>query len=723
MKAPLDVSRRRFLAAGAVLGGGLVIGFSVPSVRRLLDGQPVEAATAAEPAPFIPNAFLRIGADDSVTVLLAHSEMGQGVWTSLALLIAEELDADWTRIRVEHAPAAPAYGIAMLGGMQGTVGSRSVRAEFLRYRQAGAAARAMLMQAAAARWQVPVDVLRTDSGTVLHEGRRLRYGELVHEAAALPVPAADALRLKDAHDWKWIGKGARRLDAADKITGRARFGIDVKLDGLLTAVVARAPAFGARMVSFDDSAARAVPGVRQVFAVPSGVAVLADHYWAAKRGREALKIEWQGGDAALESAGLMRDFARLAREPGPIALEAGDVDAAMAQAHRVVEAEYRLPYLAHTPMEPLNCTVRIGSDGCDVWVGTQMQTLAQRTVAQITGLEPAQVRIHTTFLGGGFGRRAVQDFVAEATHVARAAGAPVKTMWSREDDVRGGYYRSGFVHRIRVGLDRAGRPLAWRHGMAGQSNHPEREGVHPTSVEGVVDSPYVLGAGARRVVAHSPRTSVPVWYWRSVGHSHSAFAMESMIDELAHASGQDPLAYRMLLLKDAPRHRRVLEVAAQRFGWDRRPQAGRGHGIAVHACFGSVAAQAVEVSLQDGAIRVHRVVCAIDCGVAVNPDNVRAQMESAIVYGLSAALHGRVTIERGTVRESNFHDYPALRMGQMPVIEVHVIDSGESPGGAGEPGTPPIAPAVANAVFQLTGTRLRELPLQLPQRRQTRPNA
>lgn len=723
MKAPLDVSRRRFLAAGAVLGGGLVIGFSVPSVRRLVEGQFSEAAMAAEPAPFIPNAFLRIGADDSVTVLLAHSEMGQGVWTSLALLIAEELDADWTRIRVEHAPAAPAYGIAMLGGMQGTVGSRSVRSEFLRYRQAGAAARAMLVQAAAARWQVPVDALRTDSGAVLHDGRRLRYGELVNEAAALPVPAADALRLKDARDWKWIGKGARRLDAADKITGRARFGIDVKLDGLLTAVVARAPVFGAKLVSFDDSAARAVPGVRQVLAVPSGVAVLADHYWAAKRGRDALKVEWQGGDTALGSAALLADFARLAREPGPIALEAGDVDAGMAQAHRQVEAEYRLPYLAHTPMEPLNCTVRIGPQGCDVWVGTQMQTLAQRTVAQIAGLEPAQVRIHTTFLGGGFGRRAVQDFVAEATHVARAAGAPVKTIWSREDDVRGGYYRSGFVHRIRVGLDRDGRPRAWRHGIAGQSNHPEREGIHPTSVEGVVDSPYVLAAPAHRVVAHSPRTPVPVWYWRSVGHSHAAFAMESMVDELAHASGQDPVAYRSRLLKDAPRHRRVLEVAAQRFGWERRPQAGRGRGIAVHACFGSVAAQAVEISLQDGAIRVHRVVCAIDCGVAVNPDNVRAQMESAIVYGLTAALHGHVTIVGGAVRESNFHDYPALRMAQMPVIEVHVVDSGESPGGAGEPGTPPIAPALANAVFQLTGARLRELPLTLPQRARTRASA
>lgn len=722
MKAPLDVSRRRFLAAGAVLGGGLVIGFSVPSMRRLADGA-VDDAMAAEPAPWTPNAFLRIGADDSVTVLLAHSEMGQGVWTSLALLIAEELDADWTRIRVEHAPAAPAYGIAMLGGMQGTVGSRSVRSEFLRYRQAGAAARAMLVQAAAARWQVPVDVLRTDSGAVVHDGRRLRYGELVHEAAALPVPAAEALRLKNAGDWKWIGKGARRLDAADKITGRARFGIDVKLDGLLTAVVARAPMFGAKLVSFDDSAARAVPGVRQVLAVPSGVAVLADHYWAAKRGRDALKVEWQGGDKALGSAALMADFARLAREPGPIALEAGDVDAGMAQARRTVEAEYRLPYLAHTPMEPLNCTVRFGPDGCDVWVGTQMQTLAQRTVAQIAGVEPAQVRIHTTFLGGGFGRRAVQDFIAEATHVARAAGAPVKTVWSREDDVRGGYYRSGFVHRIRVGLDRDGRPLAWRHGIAGQSNHPEREGVHLTSVEGVVDSPYVLGTSAHRVVAHSPRTAVPVWYWRSVGHSHAAFAMESMVDELAHASGQDPVAYRLRLLHGAPRHRRVLELAAQRFGWGRRPQPGRGHGIAVHACFGSVAAQAVEVSVRDGAIRVHRVVCAIDCGVAVNPDNVRAQMESAIVYGLSAALHGRVTIVDGAVRESNFHDYPALRIAEMPVIEVHVVDSGESPGGAGEPGTPPIAPAVANAVFQLTGARLRELPLTLPARARTRPTA
>ncbi|MGH8788161.1 MAG: molybdopterin cofactor-binding domain-containing protein [Cupriavidus necator] len=704
-------SRRRFLAAGAVLGGGLVIGFTVPVARRLLEAQAAESTTT-----FAPNAFLRIGADDSVTVLLAHSEMGQGVWTTLPLLIAEELDADWSRIRVEHAPAAPAYGNSAIGGMQATVGSSSIRTEFMRYRQAGAAARAMLLQAAAQRLKVPAASLHTENGAVVSGTQRLRYGELADEAGRLAVPDMAALALKPPGNWRWIGKGARRLDSLPKLTGRARFGMDVQFEGLLTAVVARAPLFGARVRSFDADAARAVRGVRQVVQVPSGVAVVADHYWAARQGRDALKVEWEPATgAAPDSERLLQDFARLAGEPGPVAAQAGDVAGGMQGAARVVEHEYRVPYLAHAAMEPLNCTVRIDAGGCDVWVGTQMQTLAQRTAAQAAGLAPEQVRIHTTFLGGGFGRRAVQDFIGEAVHVARAAGAAVKTVWSREDDMRGGYYRSAFVHRVRVGLDRAGVPVAWRHGLAGQSIHPDTAGVHKTSVEGVADSPYVTRCPAHRVEAHSPRTSVPVWYWRSVGHSHSGFVMESMVDELARAAGKDPLAYRRLLLKDDPRHLRVLDLAADKFGWGSRPPRGRGHGLAVHASFGSFCAQAVEVSVSNGAIRVHRVVCAIDCGIAVNPGNIRAQMEGAIVYGLSAALYGNIALKAGAAQPSNFHDYPVLRMPEMPRIEVHIVASTDAPGGVGEPGTPPIAPAVANAVFRLTGQRLRALPLQLRQ--------
>ncbi|WP_454752036.1 molybdopterin cofactor-binding domain-containing protein [Cupriavidus necator] len=708
MQALSNPSRRKFLAAGAVLGGGLVIGFTVPVARR----QPgVEAAVST--TTFAPNAFLRIGADDSITVLLAHSEMGQGVWTTLPLLIAEELDADWSRIHVEHAPAAPTYGNSAIGGMQATVGSSSIRTEFTRYRQAGAAARAMLLQAAAQRLNVPAASLRTDTGAVVNGTQRIRYGELADDAGRLAVPDAASLALKAPGEWKWIGKGARRLDNLPKLTGRAQFGIDVQFDGLLTAVVARAPTFGARVRSVDDGAARAVRGVRQVVQVPSGVAVVADHYWAARQGRDALKIEWEpAAGAAPDSDRLLQEFARLAGAPGPVAAEAGDVAVAMRGAAQVVEREYRVPYLAHAAMEPLNCTVRLGAEGCDVWVGTQMQTLAQRTAAQVSGLRPEQVRIHTTFLGGGFGRRAVQDFIGEAVHVAKAAGAPVKTVWSREDDMRGGYYRSAFVHRVRVGLDRAGLPVAWRHGIAGQSIHPDTPGVHKTSVEGVADSPYVTRCPAHRVEAHSPRTSVPVWYWRSVGHSHSGFVMEGMVDELARAARKDPLAYRRLLLKDEPRHLRVLELAADKFGWQRRPARGRGYGLAVHASFGSFCAQAVEVSVSKGALRVHRVVCAIDCGIAVNPDNIRAQMEGAIVYGLSAALYGNLALKDGAALPSNFHDYPVLRMPEMPRIDVHIVPGTDAPGGVGEPGTPPIAAAVANAVFALTGERLRTLPLQ-----------
>ncbi|GGD33513.1 xanthine dehydrogenase family protein molybdopterin-binding subunit [Pseudoxanthomonas indica] len=718
-------TRREFLKTGAVLGGGLVIGFVVPAAHRLARAQnPPLPLPASDPARgFAPNAFLRIGNDDRLTVLLAHSEMGQGIWTTLPLLIAEELDADWSRISVEHAPAGPAYAHPAFG-MQMTGGSSTTWSEFDRYRAAGAMARALLLQAAAQRWQVPVANLRTDNGTVINGSEKLRYGDLADAAALLKAPDPKTLVLKDPKDWKLIGKGAKRLDSADKITGRAKFGMDVQFEGLLTAVVARAPVFGGKLVSFDATAAKAVAGVRNVVQVPSGVAVIADHYWAALQGRAALVVEWDAGPhAGLDTEKLRSDFATMARSPGTLAVQAGNAEAAMAQASKTIEAQYSVPYLAHAPMEPLNCTVKISADACEIWTGTQFQTVDQQVAAGITGLKPEQITIHTTFLGGGFGRRAtpVADFVTEAVHVAKAANAPVKTVWSREDDVRGGYYRPAYVQWAKVGLDADGLPVAWQQRLVGQSitagtpfePFTVKNGIDATSVEGVADSPYVLGTAAHRVELHSPQTGIPVLWWRSVGHSYNGFVMESLIDELAHAAGQDPVAYRRRLLKAHPRHLAALNLAAEKFGWGTPAAKGRGHGIAVHESFGSFVAQAAEVSVENGQIRVHRVVCAIDCGLAVNPDNIKAQMESGIAFGLGATLYSRLSFKQGQVQESNYHDYRVLRLNEMPVVEAYIVPSTEKMGGVGEPGTPPIAPAVANAVFALTGQRLRDLPLTL----------
>jgi isoquinoline 1-oxidoreductase beta subunit len=739
MSAPTTPSRREFLKTGALATGGLVIAFTVPGAKRFVWADRIPAG------PFVPNAFLRVGADDSVTVLLAHSEMGQGIWTSLPMLIAEELDADWTRIKVEHAPAAPAYAHTGFG-MQMTGGSTSTWTEFDRYRQAGATARAMLVAAAAQRFGVSPADCRTENGVVTAGGKRASYGELAEAAAKLPVPKTAPL--KDPKDWKLIGKPTRRLDTPEKITGKARFGIDVQFEGLLTAVVARPPVFGGKVKSLDAAKAKAVPGVRSVVQVPSGVAVVADHFWAAKLGRDALNIEWDlGPNAGLDSTALRQQFRKLAgikgepvpknaevppappevRELAPTqgvaAAQAGNVGSALGKAARTIEAEYAVPYLAHAPMEPLNATVRISRSKCEIWTGTQFQTLDQQLAAQITGLKPEQVEIHTTFLGGGFGRRATptSDFVSEAVHVAKAAGAPVKTVWTREDDVRGGYYRPAYVHRVRVGLGGDGLPAAWHHVMVGQSilaGTPfepvmVKNGIDATSVEGVADSPYLKDLPNHRVDLHSPKTGIPVLWWRSVGHSYNAFVMESMIDELALAAGKDPVEYRRGLLKGHPRHLGVLNLAAEKAKWGTPAPKGRARGIAVHESFGSYVAQVAEVSVEKNAIRVHRVVCAIDCGVAVNPESVRAQMESGVAFGLGAALYSELTFKDGRVQQSNFHDYRVLRLDEMPVVEAHIVSSTGKMGGVGEPGVPPIAPAVANAVAALTGRRLRQLPLHL----------
>ena len=714
-----DPNRREFLKTAALSAAGLVIAFYVPAGRRFAHA----AGTAAPAVPPLPpaNAFLRIAPDDTVTVLLAHSEMGQGIWTTLPMLIAEELDADWSRVRVEHAPAAPVYAHTAFGA-QLTGGSTTTWSEFDRYRQVGATARLLLVQAAAQRLGVSPGACRTENGAVIAGDKRLRYGELADDAAKLPMPATVAL--KDPKDWRVIGRPTRRLDTPEKIDGRAVFGLDVKLDGLLTAVVARSPVFGGKVKSFDDSAAKAVPGVRKVVQVPSGVAVVADHFWAAQQGREALKVDWDlGAGATLDSVAILAELRRLAGTDGKLAASAGDAPGALAKARQPVTAEYVVPYLAHAPMEPLNCTVRIGPDSCEIWTGTQAQTFEQMTAAAITGLKPEQVQIHTTFLGGGFGRRAVpsSDWVNEAVHVAKAAAAPVKTVWTREDDVRGGYYRPAFLHRLRVALGDDGLPVAWDHAMAGQSvmaGTPfeasyAKTGVDPSSVEGVADSPYLKAIANHRVQLHDHRAPVPVLWWRSVGHSHTAFVMESMIDELARAAGVDPVAYRRRLLAGQPRHLGVLDLATQKAGWGSPLPAGRARGVAVHESFGSYVAQVAEVSLVNGRIRVHRVVCAIDCGIAVNPATIEAQMESGIAFGLGAALESEITFKDGRVQQSNFDDYKVLRLPDMPQVEVHIVPSRERPGGVGEPGTPPIAPAVANAVAALTGQRLRELPLRL----------
>ena len=717
MNAVVDPSRRQFLKSSATLAAGLTIAFALPiAVRRAL----AQEGAPAKPPAVDPNAFVHIGSDDSVTVLLKHSEMGQGVWTTLPLVLAEELDCDWSRVRVEHAPAAPAYAHTAFG-LQMTGGSTSTWESYAQMRRAGAMARAMLVAAAAQRWQVAPSECRVDKGVISHGEKRLRFGEVAEAAARLPAPSE--VTLKDAKAFGLIGKGARRLDTPAKISGRAEFGLDVKRPNQFIATVARAPVFGAKLKSFDAAKAKAVPGVVEVVQVPSGVAVIARHTWAAIQGREALVTDWDlGPGAGLSSAQLLQDYRKLAATPGAVAKSAGDA-ASKLKGGAVVSAEYHVPFLAHAPMEPLNCTVEIGKDGCDIWTGTQFQGVDQMAAAQILGLKPEQVRLHTTFLGGGFGRRAnpASDFVAEAVHVAKAAGKTVKVVWTREDDVHGGYYRPMWLSSLRATLGKDGLPTAWHHTLVGQSiiaGTPFaaamiKDGIDATSVEGAANSPYLDAIADHRVELHSPTSPVTVLWWRSVGHSHTAFVVESFIDELARAAKQDPLAYRRALLAKHPAHLAVLNLAAEKFGWGKPLPKGHAAGLAVHESFGSIVAEVAEVSVKDGRPRVHRVVCAVDCGSVVNPDGVVAQMESGIVYGLSAALHGAITLKDGRVEQSNFHDYPALRLADMPRVEVHLAPSGRAMGGAGEPGTPPIAPAVGNALAALTGQRLRSLPFRL----------
>jgi len=621
---------------------------------------------------------------------------------------------------VQHGDAWKPYNHTMFG-IQITGGSSTTWSEFDRYRKAGATARALLVQAAAQKFGVNPADCKTENGVVTAGDKSATYGELATAAGALPAPGD--VPLKDPKSWKYIGKGVKRLDTPAKINGTAKFGMDMQFPGMLTAVVLHAPVFGAKVKTVDAAKAKAITGVRQVVQIPSGVAVLADNYWAAKKGRAALKVDWDlGSGVKVDSGAMLTEYKQLAQKPGATANKAGDVDSAMSKAVKTVEAEYFFPYLAHAPMEPLNVTIQLKDGKCEIWTGTQMPGLDQGAAAKILGLKPEQIRVNTVFLGGGFGRRATpsSDFVSEAAHIVKASGKPlVKMVWSREDDVRGGYYRPAFLHKVSVGLNAEGLPIAWKHTIVGQSIMEGtlfagmiKDGIDGSSVEGVTDSPYMEAIPDRLVTLHSPKNEVPVLWWRSVGHTHTAMAMEAMIDELAHAAGKDPLAYRKELLKHSPRHLAALNLAAEKAGWGKPLPAGRFRGIAVHESFLSYVAQVAEISLnEDGTIKVHRVVCAIDCGLAVNPDGVKAQIESGINFGVAAALHSEISLENGRVKQGNFNDYVVARMFDTPAdIEVHIVDSSSKMGGVGEPGVPPVAPAIANAYFAATGKRLRQMP-------------
>ena len=710
--------RRSFLKASAASGGALVIGFYLPAgVRKAV------AASKQVATPFVPNAFIRIAPDETVTILCNKSEMGQGVYTALPMIAADEMDADWSRVRVEAAPAAPQYFHTTFG-IQVTGGSTSVSSSFEQLRKAGATARAMLVAAAAATWKVDAATLHAENGYVLRgeSAEKLSFGQLATKAATLTPPTD--VKLKSPKDFTLIGRPVRRIDGRAKVTGQAMFGIDAKVPGMLTAVIARPPVFGGTVKGFNADKAKAIPGVKRVVQIDTGIAVLADGFWPAKLGRDALEITWDDGPlGTLDTVTQGKQYQELARLEGSAAAVAaarGNVAAALAGAEKKLEAVYELPYLAHATMEPLNCLAHVRPDGVEIWVGTQMQTTDQAAAAQIAGVKPGQVVIHTMFLGGGFGRRAnpAADFVKEAVKVSKAAGVPVKVIWTREDDMRGGYYRPRTYNVIRAGLDVNGLPVAWQHRIVGQSIiqgtpfEPMllKAELDLTQVEGSADMHYQI---PNFLVEYKMAPGgVPVLWWRSVGHSFTAFVKECFIDECAAATKQDPVAYRRLLLIDHPRVRGVMDLAAERAGWGRKLPAGHAMGIAVHESFGSLVAQVAEVSVTPaGEVTVHRVVCAVDCGPIVNPDTVRAQMESGIVFGLSAALYGRITFKEGRVEQSNFHDYPILRMNAMPRIEVFLVESSAPMGGVGEPGTPPIAPAVANAIFAATGKRVRRLPI------------
>jgi isoquinoline 1-oxidoreductase beta subunit len=725
----VNESRRRFLQAGAGLTLAVYLPNSHAAQVAAAPGKTGSAAPAAATG-FEPNAFVRIGEDNSVTVVAKHLEMGQGTYTGLATLVAEELDAAWPQISVEGAPAdAKRYNNLLWGPMQGTGGSSAMANSFEQMRRAGAAARFMLVAAAAAEWSVPAKDITVKNGIVSHaaSNRQASFGELAARAALQEAPQPEDIKLKHPKDFVYIGKQSPRQDSKPKINGSAQFTSDVKLPGMLTAVVAHPPRFGATVKSFDAAGAKAIAGVVDVVEIQNGVAVLAKDFWSASKGRDALKVTWDESKAfKLGTSDILDHYKTLARSPGAIAHTAGDATKSMGRAAKRVEAAFEFPYLAHAAMEPLNCVVKLTGDQCEIWNGEQAQTGDQINVSKLLGIPIENVKINMLYAGGSFGRRSNphSDYVLEAVQIAQAikGRVPVKMIWTREDDMRAGQYRPLFYHTLRAGLDGDGNLVAWQHRLVGQSIVAGtsfagmiKNGIDATSVEGAANLPYAIPN--MLVDLHTPSYPVPVQWWRSVGSSHTAFSTEVFFDEVAHAADKDPVEFRRTLLKNHPRHLAVLDLAASKAGWGKplAAKAGtrRGRGIALHESFGTVVAEVAEVSVNaDGSFKVDRVVCAVDCGIAINPSIVRAQMEGGIGFGLSAALHSAVTLKDGQVEQSNFDDYPLLRMGEMPQVEVHIVASGANPSGVGEPGVPPIAPAVVNALFAATGKRLRNLPLR-----------
>ncbi|MBQ0958871.1 xanthine dehydrogenase family protein molybdopterin-binding subunit [Ideonella sp. 4Y11] len=718
---PAELPRRQFLKLGVAGGFGLGL-------------FPLTAAAQTAPTPGLkpqqqPAAFVKIDADGTVTITVNRLEFGQGINTALPMLLAEELDADWSRVRSQLGTNDGAYADPLFG-LHLTGGSNSVKNSFIQYRELGARTRAMLLQAAAVRWRVDAAVLRTEAGTVLGPaGQKAGYGELATAAMALPVP--EKVALKDPAQFRIVGRPTPRLDARAKSSGRQSFGLDVKRPGQLTAVVARPPVFGAKPRAVDDSAAKAVKGVQAVLRVPldrgaEGVVVIARGTWPAIQGRQALKIDWDtSGVEKVDSARQLAEYRALARQPGPKHFDA-DM-APLASAPRRIEAEFSFPYLAHAPMEPLNCTVELRDDGATLWAGSQMPGLDGMAAARVLGLKPEQVALQVQMAGGGFGRRAIpsSDYVVEACGIAKAARAaglkaPIQTVWTREDDLRGGYYRPMHLHRAQIGFDAQGRVLAWDHAIVGQSivaGSPfeammVKNGIDNTAVEGMRE-PYAL---PMRLTVHHPKQNVPVLWWRSVGSTHTAFVMETLIDQIARETQQDPVAYRLSLMGDKhPRHRAALDLAVARSGYGKTPlPAGRAWGVALHESFNSVVAYVVEASLQGGRPTLHRVTAGVHCNLAVNPRTVEAQVQGAALMGLGMCLPGAaITLKDGVVEQQNFGDYTVARMSDMPSFSVHIVPSADAPTGMGEPGLPPLAPAFANAVARLTGKPIRQLPFDL----------
>ncbi|MEH2548869.1 isoquinoline 1-oxidoreductase beta subunit [Bradyrhizobium sp. AZCC 2262] len=707
---PLD--RRSFLKAGAALGGGLTVNVVVPHGLR-------PAWAAAETSHgFAPNAFVRIDRQGAVTLVMPMVEMGQGTYTSLAMLLAEELEVGLDQVRLEHAPPDDALYANSLLHVQTTGLSASIRAFWIPLRHAGAVGRTLLIAAAAKRWGVDPANCRARHGMVSAGSRRLGYGELVDAAAALPVLSPGSVQLKKPKDFTLIGTPAKRLDTPDKVNGRAEFGIDSKVPGMKIAAIAISPVFGGKPKSVDEAAMRAIRGVRRVVRIDNAVAVVADHMGAAKKGLEAAAIQWDDGPhAAVNSADIIRQLEEASKKPGAMARNDGDAQNALAGAAQRIDAVYQVPFLAHAAMEPMNCTVHVQKDRCDLWVGTQAPTLTQAAVAEITGLPKDAVEIHNHLLGGGFGRRLDVDGSVRAVKIAQQVDGPVKVVWSREEDIQHDMYRPYYYDRISAGLDADGKPVAWTHRISGSSVMARytpplfRNGLDPDAVEGAAEPPYALPNIHVDYVRVEP-PGIPTAFWRGVGTTHNVFVVESFIDELAAAAKQDPVAYRKALLGHNPRALAVLTLATEKAGWGQPLPARRGRGVSVQFAFGTYLSQVAEVEVAvDGSVRVHRIVCAVDCGLVVNPDTIAAQMQGGSIFGLTAALHGAITLKNGRVEQGNFDTYRPMRIDEVPEIEMHLVKSTEAPGGIGETATAAVAQAVTNAIFAATGKRIRTLPI------------